>query len=273
MNDQPGRGPLSQMDGLRAWLGEIEQTMRQRSRIALVLFLVVGALAGAALYVAIEGSQSSAPATDIHRLEDQLEALRAREARLISLATRVSAAGSLANKTSAELSALEPLLQKVIGRRALARSRRIAARGARATTSPTARGAGSSHAEGEGSANGTTVSAAGNPKLGKILVTSSGLTLYDFGKDRGTASACYGACAKIWPPLLTSGAPNATGGAQASELGTTRRSDGSTEVTYNGHPLYTYVGDKKTAEAAGNGITEFGGSWHALRPSGAETGG
>ena len=122
-------------------------------------------------------------------------------------------------------------------------------------------------------AGGTSVGIASNPKLGKILVDSQGLTLYDFQKDRGAKSACYGACAKIWPPLTTTGAPQGTGGAEASKLGTSRRSDGTTQVTYGGHPLYTYVGDTKPGDTAGNGITEFGGSWHALHPNGKEAGG
>jgi predicted lipoprotein with Yx(FWY)xxD motif len=119
---------------------------------------------------------------------------------------------------------------------------------------------------------GTTVSAADNRKLGRIIVNSRGLTLYDFHKDRGTKSACYRSCASVWPPLRTRGTPHATGGAKASELGTTRRADGTTQVTYHGHPLYTYVADTRAGEAKGNGITSFGGSWHALRPSGIEVG-
>lgn len=116
----------------------------------------------------------------------------------------------------------------------------------------------------------TTVSAASNPKLGMIIVNSSGLTLYDFQKDNGTESACYGSCAKIWPPLTTSGAPQAGEGATSSKLGASKRTDGMTQVTYDGHPLYTYSADMSPGETNGNGITAFGGSWHALDPSGAE---
>ena len=103
--------------------------------------------------------------------------------------------------------------------------------------------------------------------------TSHWLTLYDFHKDKGTKSACYGSCAKIWPPLTSAGTPVAAAGAQASLLGSSPRSDGTTQVTYGGHPLYTYVGDSKPGETSGNGLTEFGGSWHALRPNGKEAGG
>jgi predicted lipoprotein with Yx(FWY)xxD motif len=76
-------------------------------------------------------------------------------------------------------------------------------------------------------------------ELGKILVDGAGRTLYLFQADKGMASTCNGACADAWPPLTTTGKPNAGPGVSASKLGTTKRSDGTTEVTYNGHPLYT----------------------------------
>ena len=110
------------------------------------------------------------------------------------------------------------------------------------------------------------------PKLGPVLVDAKGFTLYDFHKDKGTTSACYGSCAKIWPPLTTAGAPTASNGAMASQLGTTKRSDGSVQVTYAGHPLYTYVVDKKPGEANGNDFSSFGARWHALKPSGEDAG-
>jgi predicted lipoprotein with Yx(FWY)xxD motif len=114
------------------------------------------------------------------------------------------------------------------------------------------------------------VSVASNPKLGKILVDSKGMTLYYFEKDKkgGTSSSCSGACASVWPPVTTSGAPKGTSGAQASKLGTIKRSDGSTEVTYNGWPLYTYVSDTKPGDAKGNDLTQFGAQWYALTPAG-----
>jgi predicted lipoprotein with Yx(FWY)xxD motif len=117
------------------------------------------------------------------------------------------------------------------------------------------------------------VAVAKSPELGAtILVDSKGFTLYDFHKDQGTKSACYGACAKGWPPLTTSGAPKAMGGAEASKLGTTKRSDGTTQVTYAGHPLYTFVEDTKPGEAKGNDTSAFGAQWYALMPSGEEAG-
>jgi predicted lipoprotein with Yx(FWY)xxD motif len=106
--------------------------------------------------------------------------------------------------------------------------------------------------------------------LGAIIVNTEGLTLYDFHKDKGGTSACYGACAGAWPPLLTEGEPKAEAGAMASRLGTTKRKDGSVQVTYNGWPLYTYVGDKAPGEANGNDIDQFGAEWYALQPNGQE---
>ncbi len=123
---------------------------------------------------------------------------------------------------------------------------------------------------GGSSGGAATVSTASTPKLGTIIVNSSGMALYDFQKDTATKSACYGSCAKIWPPLTSGGAPKAAGGAETSKLGTIKRTDGTTQVTYNGHPLYTYTADMSPGEVNGNGITSFGGSWHALKPSGSE---
>lgn len=106
--------------------------------------------------------------------------------------------------------------------------------------------------------------------LGKVIVDSEGFTLYDFHKDRGTTSSCYGACAQAWPPLLTAGDPQAGEGAVAAKLGTTERKDGTTQVTYAGHPLYTFSEDTKPGEARGNDVEAFGAEWYALEPSGSE---
>jgi predicted lipoprotein with Yx(FWY)xxD motif len=108
------------------------------------------------------------------------------------------------------------------------------------------------------------------PALGKVIVDSKGFTLYDFHKDEGGKSACYGACAKVWPPLTSEGKPQAGEGAVASKLGTTKRKDGTLQVTYAGWPLYTYAADKKPGDANGNDIDSFGAEWYALLPSGAE---
>ena len=121
-----------------------------------------------------------------------------------------------------------------------------------------------------GSGGDGIVSAAKVGDLGTVLVTSQGLTLYDFHKDKGGTSACYGACAGAWPPLLTEGNPQAQGAAERSMLGTTKRNDGTLQVTYNGWPLYTYVADKAPGEANGNDIDQFGAEWYALQPDGQE---
>jgi predicted lipoprotein with Yx(FWY)xxD motif len=109
--------------------------------------------------------------------------------------------------------------------------------------------------------------------LGKILVNSQGRTLYLFKKDSARKSACTGECAKFWPPLLTSGKPTAGPGASASKLGTIRRSDGKRQVTYNGHPLYTFQQDTKAGQTKGQGLTAFGASWFTLSRSGNQVSG
>ena len=106
--------------------------------------------------------------------------------------------------------------------------------------------------------------------LGTILVDSKGITLYDFVKDKGTTSVCYGACAALWPPLLTTGKPVAGPGVHASLLGTTRRKDGKLEVTYGGHPLYYFVTDRKPGQTTGQGVNQFGGPWWVLSAAGKE---
>jgi predicted lipoprotein with Yx(FWY)xxD motif len=112
-----------------------------------------------------------------------------------------------------------------------------------------------------------------NGKLGKILVDSRGRTLYLFKKDSRTKSACSGACASAWPPLRTSGKPTAGSGAKASLLGTIKRSDGKPQVTYHGHPLYTFVMDKKSGETNGEGLNAFGALWFVVSPAGKQVSG
>ena len=134
-------------------------------------------------------------------------------------------------------------------------------------------GAYAAPANGEAEESGAAYVALGSvPKLGMVLVDSKGFVLYDFHKDKGTTSACYGACEGGWPPLLTKGAPQPSNGATASMLGTTERKDGSMQVTYAGHPLYTFAGDQKPGEANGNDISAFGGEWYALKGNGEEPG-
>jgi predicted lipoprotein with Yx(FWY)xxD motif len=118
-----------------------------------------------------------------------------------------------------------------------------------------------------------TVGAANEGNLGTILVDSQGRTLYLFQKDSGTKSACFGACASAWPPLRVNGKPTVGSGANASMVGTTNRSDGKPQVTYNGHPLYLYSGDQKPGDTDGQGLTAFGGGWFALSPAGNQVSG
>jgi predicted lipoprotein with Yx(FWY)xxD motif len=118
------------------------------------------------------------------------------------------------------------------------------------------------------------IQAAKVPGVGTVLTNSDGMTLYLFEADTGTTSTCSGDCATNWPPVTTSGNATATMGATSSMLGTTTRDDGSTQVTYNGHPLYTFVGDTSSGEATGQGINAFGGLWYAVTTAGtAATGG
>ena len=106
--------------------------------------------------------------------------------------------------------------------------------------------------------------------LGQILVDPQGRTLYLFAKDTGTQSECTGACASAWPPLQGTGTPTVGGGADASLVGTTMRSDGSPQVTYAGHPLYLYSGDQAPGDTNGEGLVAYGASWYALSPAGSQ---
>jgi predicted lipoprotein with Yx(FWY)xxD motif len=105
-------------------------------------------------------------------------------------------------------------------------------------------------------------------KLGTFLVAGNGRTLYLFEKDKTSKSTCSGQCAQFWPPLLTSGKAKAGGQAKASLFGTTRRGDGKLQVTYKGHPLYTFSQDTKPGDTKGEGFNAFGAKWYVLAPSG-----
>jgi predicted lipoprotein with Yx(FWY)xxD motif len=126
-------------------------------------------------------------------------------------------------------------------------------------------GCGSSDAEGDG--KGAVVSVSRAVGLGPLLVNGKEITVYEFRKDKGTQSECYGDCSQAIFPLLTDGPPEAKGGAIAAKLGTTERIDGTTQVTYAGHPLYTWP-DEKPGQARGRGVEAFEGKWYPLRPNG-----
>jgi predicted lipoprotein with Yx(FWY)xxD motif len=109
-----------------------------------------------------------------------------------------------------------------------------------------------------------------NTSVGKILVDSRGRSLYLFKADTATKSACTGACAAAWPPLLAHGKPTGAGGATASLLGTATRADGSQQVTYNGHPLYLFADDQNPGDVEGQGVTAFGAAWFVLSTEGSQ---
>jgi predicted lipoprotein with Yx(FWY)xxD motif len=121
---------------------------------------------------------------------------------------------------------------------------------------------------GTGAGTSATTVAVENSKLGQILVGGSGRTLYLFEADQGTMSTCNGACAQAWPPLTTSGPVQAGTGASAAQLGTTTRQDHTSQVTYNGHPLYYFVGDSKPGDVTGQSLDQFGARWYVLAPTG-----
>lgn len=106
--------------------------------------------------------------------------------------------------------------------------------------------------------------------LGRILADNGRRTLYVFEKDKNGRSACSGQCATYWPPLLTSAKPVARVGVAEALLGTTRRADGSEQVTYAGQPLYRYFEDSEPGQTNGEGSQEFGGEWNVLSPAGQE---
>jgi len=106
--------------------------------------------------------------------------------------------------------------------------------------------------------------------LGQTLVDGSGRTLYLFEADTAKDSTCYGPCASAWPPAAAPAPPHTIGTASAALVGTVRRTDGATQLTYNGHPLYYYAGDAAPGDTTGQGLLQFGAKWYVLNPSGAK---
>jgi len=109
--------------------------------------------------------------------------------------------------------------------------------------------------------------------LGTILTTGRGFTVYAFEADEGTRSACFGACAAAWPPVTTSTHITVAGGAARSLVGQTTRPGGQRQLTYAGHPLYTYAGDTSPGATNGQGSDAFGARWDVLLPAGNEVSG
>jgi predicted lipoprotein with Yx(FWY)xxD motif len=123
--------------------------------------------------------------------------------------------------------------------------------------------------QGAAATSGTQVKAA-KTSLGRVLVDGHGKTLYLFAIDKRGKSVCAGQCTTFWPPLLTTGAKSVAGtGVKASLLGTTKRTGGKLQVTYNGHPLYFFKEDAKAGQTKGEGMNGFGGLWWAVSPAGA----
>ena len=116
-------------------------------------------------------------------------------------------------------------------------------------------------------AKGITI-ATGESQFGEVLFDGDERAIYYFDKEKTSRSECYGACAVAWPPVLTDGRPVSGGGAQSELLGTTERNDGTTQVTYDGRPLYYYV-DEPAGEVLCHNVDEFGGLWLAVQPDGA----
>jgi predicted lipoprotein with Yx(FWY)xxD motif len=133
-----------------------------------------------------------------------------------------------------------------------------------ATTSATAPAA-------SGSTTGATVVSTEHTTLGTVLAAGpKRLTVYLFAADTGPHSTCTGACAQVWPPVTSTAAPQAEGGAVAANLGTIERAGGVKQLTYKGHPLYYYVSDQQAGETTGQGLASFGAPWYVLAPSGNE---
>ena len=124
-----------------------------------------------------------------------------------------------------------------------------------------------------GGASGVAMVSAASTSLGMILVDGSGRTLYLFEKDQPNQSACAGACAAAWPVDQSSGAPKAGSGVTASMLGTITRSDDTTQVTYNKHPLYYFQGDSGAGQHNGQGVDAFGAKWYVVTPAGGAVSG
>jgi len=125
------------------------------------------------------------------------------------------------------------------------------------------------------SSSSTTAAAAGvmvgaaKGSGGTYLTGPDGRALYLWVADTGSKSSCSGACAQVWPPLITKGKPTAGPGVNAADLGTTTRSGGTEEVTYKGHPLYYFIADKSSGQIKGQGSNSFGAKWWLVAPSGS----
>ena len=128
----------------------------------------------------------------------------------------------------------------------------------------------SSAAASSPAASGGTVITTAKSSAGTFLTTGSGKAVYLWVKDTGDMSNCTGACAGAWPPVTTTGTATAAGAAKASDIGTITRSDGTKQVTYDGHPLYYFSGDSGPGMASGQGSDGFGAKWWLVSPAGSD---
>lgn len=119
-------------------------------------------------------------------------------------------------------------------------------------------------------ASSSTTISSGKVKAGTVVVNSSRMTLYSFAHDSKNKSTCYGSCAKTWIPLTTKGSVVVKSGSGLSQalVGTAKRTDGSTQVTYGGHPLYRYKGDTKPGQQNGQNKSQFGARWYVVGKNG-----
>ncbi len=115
----------------------------------------------------------------------------------------------------------------------------------------------------------TTVLSTGKVKRGTVVVSASGRTIYGFSSDHGK-STCYGSCATVWTPFMANGKLLVKNGSGLSQslVGRTKRTNGAYQLTYGGHPLYLYTGDKKIGQQNGQAKNQFGGSWYVISKSG-----
>jgi predicted lipoprotein with Yx(FWY)xxD motif len=137
---------------------------------------------------------------------------------------------------------------------------------AAAPASPTG---GSSSSAGASSPGGTVITTASS-SAGTVLASGSGRAVYLWAADTGDMSTCNGACAGAWPPVTTTATATASGAAKASDIGTITRSDGTKQVTYDGHPLYYYAGDSGPGTSSGQGSDAFGAKWWLVAPTGSD---
>jgi predicted lipoprotein with Yx(FWY)xxD motif len=165
-------------------------------------------------------------------------------------------------------------MTRPIGLAALAVAGALALAACGGSSTSSSSGAAAAPGYGGGTAGASTGSTAASvvstktSSLGTFLVDGQGRTLYLWDADHGPRSTCTAACAQAWPPLTTTGAPKASGAVKSSLLGTATRADGSREVTYAGHPLYTYAGDTRPGQVTGEGSNSFGAPWWTVTTAG-----